>query len=102
MGNTLGTYWWRHITIAPWCITNSNFSFQSYLVLVLSGSWRHMLTSFQFLFKEFSSQESTSIMGFRGDYNKCTYICGGTSGHTGVLGILFLLSSVLKHDDETY
>ena len=41
------------------CITNSNFSFPFILVLVLTGSWRHILTSFQFLFKEFSSQEST-------------------------------------------
>ena len=41
-------------------------------------------------------------MGFIGHYNKCTNICGGTSGHTWVLGILFLLSSFLKHDDETY
>ena len=41
-------------------------------------------------------------MGFIGNYNKYTYICGGTSGHTGVLDILFLLSSVLEHDDETY
>lgn len=41
-------------------------------------------------------------MGFIGNYNKYTYICGGTSGHTGVLDILFFLSSVLEHDDETY